>query len=126
MTELLTEDYKGTDVGMLGKGMLEKRAAGRYNLQAHVRLEIVSGSGIPEVFECKTRDISSSGAFLLTGKRGWDVGTALRVNLFFDLLFGEGTWVVMDGKVVRNEAEGIGVRFDGRYQFFSGNSALQM
>ena len=111
---------------MLEKGMLEKRAACRYNLQARVRLEIVPESGIPEIFECKTRDISSSGAFLLTGNRGWDVGTALRVNLYFDLLSGEGTWVVMDGKVVRIEAEGIGVRFDGRYQFLSGHSDLEM
>lgn len=106
--------------------MLEQRVDDRHDLQAHVRLEVISESGITEILECKTENVSPSGAFLLTGSRTWGVGTDLRVNLFFNLFSGKGTCVVMDGKIVRSAAEGIAVRFDGQYQFVSRNSDLEM
>ena len=105
---------------------MERRVVTRYNLQVPAHVETVPDNGEIKTFEWKTRDVSSSGAFLLTEGVGLDTGTDLKVNLFLNSFSGTGSWVTMNGKVVRSEAEGLGVCFDGQYQFVSENSEIDM
>ncbi|MCK5916665.1 MAG: PilZ domain-containing protein [Deltaproteobacteria bacterium] len=106
--------------------MMERRVVTRYNLQVPAQVEIVPDSGEIKTFEWKTRNVSSSGAFLLTGGELLDTGTNLKVNLFLNSFSGAGSWVSMNGKVVRSESEGVGVCFDGQYQFVSEAPDLNM
>ncbi len=104
---------------------MERRVVGRYNLQVPALVETPAGDGV-QTFAWKTRDVSSSGAFLLTKGEKLNAGTDLKVNLFLNSFSGAGSWVSMNGKVVRIEDEGVGVCFDGRYQFISKAPGLDM
>jgi hypothetical protein len=72
-------------------------------------------------YEWETRDVSSNGAFLLTNGQLLGNGTNITVNLCLKSFSGASSWVTMNGRVVRSENEGIGVSFDGQYQF-TGNA----
>jgi len=101
---------------------MERRVVTRYNLQVPAQVEVVPSDGEIQSFEWTTRDVSSSGAFLLTDGQGLENGTDLKVNLFLNSFSGAGSWVTMNGRVVRSEPEGVGVCFDGHYQFVSKSS----
>jgi|GEM_PF-2911134 len=105
---------------------MERRVVTRYNLQVPAHVEAVPDGGGVQTFEWKTRDVSSSGAFLLTEGQELDAGTDLKVNLFLNSFSGTGSWVTMSGKVVRIEDEGVGVCFDGHYQFITEAPDLDM
>ncbi len=105
---------------------MERRVVTRYNLQVPAHVEIVPSDGEVQSFEWKTRDVSSSGAFLLTEGHALENGTDLKVNLFLNSFSGAGSWVTMNGQVVRSESEGVGVCFDGQYQFVSEAPDLNM
>ena len=63
-------------------------------------------------YKWKTRDVSSSGAFLLTNGQLLENGTAIKVSIHLDTFADSGSWVTFNGRVVRTDSEGIGVRFD--------------
>ena len=96
---------------------MERRVVTRYNLQVPAHVEIMPDSGDSQSYEWKTRDVSSNGAFLLTEGQSLENGTDVKVNLFLNSFSGSGSWVMMNGRVVRIESEGVGVCFDGKYQF---------
>ncbi|MCD6533496.1 MAG: PilZ domain-containing protein [Deltaproteobacteria bacterium] len=104
---------------------MERRVVTRYNLQvpAHVEARL---SGNLQSYEWKTRDVSSSGVFLLTEGKILENGTDVKVNLYLNSFSGTGSWVKMNGRVVRLESEGVGVCFDGNYQFVSDAPDLDM
>ncbi|MEA1923615.1 MAG: PilZ domain-containing protein [Pseudomonadota bacterium] len=104
---------------------MERRVVTRYNLQVPAHVETLL-SGDLQTFEWKTRDVSSSGAFLLTEGQRLENGTDVKVNLFLNSFSGTGSWVKMNGRVVRFENEGIGVCFDGHYQFVNEAPDLDM
>ena len=98
----------------------------RYSLQVPAHVETVLSGGDTLSYEWKTRDISSSGAFLLTNGQLLENGTDIKVNLRLNTFSGFGSWVTMSGWVVRAESEGVGVCFDGQYQFISNALDLEM
>ena len=98
---------------------MDRRVVTRYNLQVPVHVETMPDCGDVQSFEWKTRDVSSSGAFLITDGQSLENGSMIKVNLFLNSFSGTGSWVEMNGRVVRIESEGIGVSFDGQYQFVS-------
>ncbi len=104
---------------------MERRVVTRYNLQVPAHVETLLGGGL-QTFEWKTRDVSSSGAFLLTEGQMLENGTDIKVNLFLNSFSGTGSWVKMNGRVVRIESEGVGVCFDGHYKFVSEVPDLDM
>ena len=105
---------------------MERRVVTRYNLQVPAHVETLPSSGDVRSYEWKTRDVSSSGAFLLTEGQLLENGTDIKVNLFLNSFSGSGSWVKMNGRVVRIESEGVGVCFDGHYHFTSNTPDLDM
>ncbi|RKZ25937.1 hypothetical protein DRQ26_05190 [bacterium] len=105
---------------------MEKRVVTRYNLQVPAHVEAMLGSGGVQKYEWKTRDVSSGGAFLLTDGQLMEQGTDLKVNLYLNSFSGSGSWVEMNGRVVRIEDDGVGVCFDGQYQFVRNAPDLDM
>ncbi|MBN2705155.1 MAG: PilZ domain-containing protein [Deltaproteobacteria bacterium] len=105
---------------------MERRVVTRYNLQVPVQVETLSDEGRGESYEWKTRDVSSSGAFLLTGGQNLEQGTGLKVNIFLNSFTGSGSWVEMNGRVVRIEEDGVGVCFEGQYQFVGNAPSFDM
>lgn len=98
----------------------------RYNLQVPAHVETMPNNGDVQSYEWKTRDVSSSGAFLLTEGQSLENGTIIKVNLYLNSFSGSGSWVEMNGRVVRAESEGVGVCFDGQYQFVSNAPDIDM
>ncbi len=106
---------------------MERRVVTRYNLQVPAQVETMLSSGDVQLYEWKTRDVSSSGAFLVTDdSQPLEKGTVIKVNLYLNSFSGDGSWVEMNGRVVRLENEGVGVCFDGQYQFVSNVPDLNM
>ncbi len=104
----------------------EQRVMTRYTLQVPAHVETISDDENIQLFEWQTRDISSSGAFILTNGQLLEHGTNIKVNLRLNTFAGSGSWVVMNGRVVRTESEGIGVCFDEQYQFVSETPTIEM
>ncbi len=105
---------------------MEQRAATRYSLQVPAHVETMLNDENVRSYKWKTRDISPNGAFLLTNGQLLEKDTAIKVNLYLNTFSGSGSWVKMNGRVVRAESEGIGVRFDGQYQFISNAPDLDL
>jgi hypothetical protein len=98
---------------------MEQRQADRYKLQVPAHVEtMISGDNIRS-YEWKTRDVSTVGAFLLTNGQFLENGTDIKVSLYLNSFSGSGSWVKMNGRVVRAESEGVGVSFNSQYQFVS-------
>lgn len=98
---------------------MERRTVTRYNLQVPAHVETIPNGDDIQSYEWKTRDVSSSGAFLLTDGQLLEDGIDIKVNLFLNSFSGSGSWVSMSGRVIRAESEGVGVCFDGQYKFIS-------
>jgi hypothetical protein len=96
---------------------MERRGVTRYNLQVPAHVETVEEGGNTRVYKLKTRDISSNGAFLLTNGEEFEPGMSLKVNLYLNTFTSTGSCIVVNGRVVRCAEEGVGVCFDGQYQF---------
>jgi len=98
----------------------------RYTLQVPAHVEAIHSDESIRSYEWETRDISSSGAFILTKGKLLENGTNIKVNLRLNTFAGSGSWVVMNGRVVRTESDGIGVCFNGQYQFASAGPDIEM
>ena len=98
---------------------MERRVVTRYNLQVPAHVETVAEGGNTRIYKLKTRDISSNGAFLLTDGEEFEPGMQLKVNLYLNTFTSTstGSCIVVNGRVVRCSEEGVGVCFDGQYQF---------
>ncbi len=105
---------------------MEQRVLTRYRLQVPAHVETMISGGDVRSYEWKTRDVSSRGAFLLTNGQLVENGTDIKVNLYLNSFSGSGSWVAMNGRVVRVESEGVGVCFNGQYQFSSNEPGLEM
>ncbi len=105
---------------------MEQRAVTRYSLQVPAHVKTMLSGGNVRSYKWKTRDVSSSGAFFLTNGQLLENGTGIKVNLYLNSFSGSGSWVKMNGRVVRVESEGVGVCFDGQYQFISNALDLDM
>ncbi len=98
----------------------------RYNLQVPAHVEAIDNDESIRSYEWKTRDISSSGAFILTEGKLLENGTNIKVNLRLNTFAGSGSWVAMNGRVIRTESDGIGVCFSNQYQFVNNNPNIEM
>ncbi|HDS16013.1 MAG TPA: PilZ domain-containing protein [Proteobacteria bacterium] len=105
---------------------MERRTVTRYNLQVPARVETLSDQGAIQLYEWKTRDVSSGGAFILTDGRSLPSGADVKVDLLLNSFSGAGSWVSVSGRVVRIENDGFGVCFDGYYQFVRHGSKLDI
>ncbi|MEA3333531.1 MAG: PilZ domain-containing protein [Pseudomonadota bacterium] len=105
---------------------MEQRVATRYSLQVPAHIEtMLSGKNIRS-YKWKTRDISPNGAFLLTNGQLLEKDTVIKVNLYLNTFSGSGSWIKMNGRVVRTESEGLGICFNGQYQFVSNAPDLDL
>ena len=100
-------------------GIMGQRVVTRYSLQVPAHVEIMSSDDEVRSYEWSTRDVSSSGVFLLTNGQLLEKGTDIKLNIRLNSFSGSGSWVKMNGRVVRTESEGVGICFDGQYQFIS-------
>ena len=91
---------------------MEQRQVTRHSLQVPAHVETMLHGDNVQSYEWKTRDVSSCGAFLLTAGQSLENGTDLKVSLHLDSFADSGSWITMNGRVVRTDSEGIGIRFD--------------
>ena len=94
----------------------------RYNLKIPAHVETILSGGDVRSYKWKTRNASSKGAFLLTNGQLLKNGTDIKVTLYLNSFL--GSRITTNGRVVRTESEGIGVCFDGKYQFTSNTPDL--
>jgi hypothetical protein len=92
---------------------LERRILARFNLQLRSILKKLQDG--EEVLELFTRDVSSKGAFFLTGNP-LPVDTSLSMTLYLPVGESVNSVLSVAGKVVRTEDEGMAVRFDPSYR----------
>jgi len=102
--------------------MKERREYERFQLALPSRLELVT-SVKKEIFDAQTRDISASGAFLLTAEN-LSEGTRCRLELTVPSnkikeLTGAQSLIKVEGKIVRSTSEGVAICFDGECQIMS-------
>jgi len=102
---------------------MNQREVTRYNLKVPAHVETMLSGEDVRSYEWQTRDISSKGVFLLTNGQLLEKGTNLKVNLYLNSLL--GSQVTTNGRVIRTENEGIGVCFDGKYEFISNAPDMQ-
>jgi hypothetical protein len=107
--------------------MQEKRSLERYCLKVPVNVRIADKPDIAGV-QTYTRDVSSSGAYLKIHEQ-LDVGQRVdleiflsidRVQDFFEM--DHQVRVVVSGEVIRNEADGVGIKFDKKYLILPGST----
>ena len=96
---------------------MEQRQTTRHNFQAPAHVETMLSGGDIRSYEWKTRDVSSSGAFLLTNGQFLEEGTNIKVSIHLNSLSEASSWITLNGRVVRAESEGIGVSFGAQYNF---------
>ncbi len=97
--------------------MLERRSEIRFRLGLAADMgESVAGGSV----RLSTRDVSSAGAFLLrrsgaAAEAPWSEGDMVRVGIFLPAIGQEpgrhASVIRAEGRVVRNEDEGLAVRF---------------
>ena len=102
--------------------MKERRHYERFPLTFSARMETIT-SGKKQVFELKTRDISSSGAFLYTPEP-FPTGTRFKIDFTVSNervreLTGVKSLIECEGVVVRSTPEGAAICFDKECQIMS-------
>jgi hypothetical protein len=102
--------------------MDERRKIQRFHLEIPARIKRVGEGQTGEVSDFKTRDISSSGAFLFTDEQVAE-GAHLTLELVlpvekFKQLLGPHSKVRINvsGRVIRKDQEGIAVLFNKKYE----------
>lgn len=102
--------------------MEERREYERFQLTLPARLQIAT-SVKKEIFDAQTRDISASGAFLLTTE-SLSESTWCRLELTIPSnrikeLTGAQSLIKVKGTVVRSTPDGVAICFDGECQLLS-------
>lgn len=101
--------------------MQERRKLQRFDLHSPAKVQIPAGGGRTDTIDVVTRDISSSGAFLLSPRPvAQGVTVDVEVVLSFETLHritgGRGKVIVrVKGKVVRSDETGMAVAFDRKF-----------
>ena len=95
--------------------MKERRQFERFPLTLPARMEPI-GLDRKQVFELKTRDISSSGAFINTAEQ-FSEGERFKLNLVassekIKKLTGAKSLIECEGSVIRSTPSGVAISFD--------------
>ena len=90
----------------------DRRMLQRFNLRLQAVLKELHER--ERALELYTRDISSDGAFLYTDSH-LPVDSSVELTLFLPPGEVKKSKIIVDGKVIRTEPNGIAVRFDPRY-----------
>ena len=98
--------------------MIEKRAVERFDLQLEAFVSLPGGGSQNESESLVTRDISMSGAFLMTDKP-LPIGSKVSVDMILTLegrtkQSAQQAWIKASGKVLRTDNEGMAVGFDNQ------------
>ena len=102
--------------------MKDRRKIQRLELRTPARIEAVAKDGKKTSLQAETRDISSHGAFFLTGEpieenAKLDIELLLSMEKLMELLREKKqVKILIQGTVVRSHPEGIAVSFARRYQ----------
>ena len=102
--------------------MKDRRQFERFSLTLPVRMETIN-SGKKQVFESKTRDISSSGAFIYTQEQ-FPEGERFKLNLVassekIKKLTGAKILIECEGSIIRSTPSGVAICFDKDCQILS-------
>ena len=102
--------------------MEEQRQFERFPITLPARMETIT-SGKKQVFELKTRDISSSGAFLYTAEQ-FSEGERFKLNLVassekIEKLTGAKSLIECEGSLIRSTPKGVAICFDTDCQILS-------
>jgi len=98
--------------------VIEKRSVERFDLQLEAFVSLPGSVSQNEPESLVTRDISMSGAFLITD-RPLPVGSKVCVDMILTLAGqnrqgAQKAWIKASGKVLRNDNEGMAVGFDNQ------------
>jgi hypothetical protein len=105
--------------------MQERRKLQRFDLHSPAKVQVVTENGREDAIDVVTKDISSSGAFLLSPKpvaegRTVDVEVVLSFETLHRITGGRGKVIVrVKGKVVRSDETGMAVAFDRRFKLIA-------
>ena len=102
--------------------MKERRQFERFSLTLPARMETIT-SGKKQIFELKTRDISSSGAFIYTPKP-FLIGERFKLdltvsNVRIKKLTGAKSLIECEGSIIRSTPSGVAICFDTDCQILS-------
>jgi hypothetical protein len=104
------------------ENVTERRILERFGLEASARLTVDSADGGKAQLDLTTKDVSSGGAFVRCQKQFVE-GARVKMELLLSgetigrLAGGKGrARIMVRGTIVRAEATGIAIRFDGRYR----------
>ena len=102
--------------------MKERRRFERFSLTLPARMETIN-SGKKQVFEFKTRDISSSGVFIFTPEQ-FSEGDRFKLNLILSSdkikkLTGAKSLIECEGSIIRSTPSGVAICFDTDCQILS-------
>lgn len=94
---------------------LDRRNLERFAFDLPASMWVAEDSGGSRIFETRTRDVSSKGAFFMT-RQSIDVGTEVQINMSLALkkskdMQDNHARVKIFGKVVRADEEGVAVSF---------------
>jgi hypothetical protein len=100
----------------------DRRQFERFSLTLPARMETIT-SGKKQVFELKTRDISSSGAFINTAEQ-FSEGERFKLNLVassekIKKLTGAKSLIECEGNIIRSTPAGVAISFDKDCQVLS-------
>ena len=95
--------------------MVNRRKLERFDLQLQTLVSAYRKGCAPETMNLLTTNISSNGAFLRTNQF-LPIGTKVRLDLVLSLdelkkVKGKRTLIEVSGEVIRNESQGMAVRF---------------
>ena len=101
----------------------DNRLIQRFSIAVPARVTCNESASQNPCVELFSRDVCSGGAFFLT-PQPYDAGTRVEVRMLLQpqhmaSLGDKKAQVVISGKVLRSEKEGMAVRFDRRYKISS-------
>lgn len=103
--------------------MQERRREQRFDLKLPCLVTVLESGLKKDLLQIETRNISCSGAYLCTPSPLF-AGTRITIEVLVRLDTSEtcahpGSCINLNGQVLRSDAEGLAVKFDGRYQISS-------
>lgn len=103
--------------------MQERRREQRFDLKLPCLVTVLESGLNKDLLQIETSNISYSGAYLCTSSP-LPAGTCITIEVLVRLDKSEtcahpGSCINLNGQVLRSDAEGMAVKFDGRYQISS-------